>query len=211
MHGDLELFSQFSYLGEDFLSELKTHAVLKIVEPKTEIFKIGQNVRHIPVVKSGLVKVYGMTGEKELLYYFIRPNESCIMTFSTIFTDQISKVFANCEEQTEILMLPLAQVTKWMVKYPNLNQFFFKQYELRYAAMMEMVNQAVFHRLDKRVLEYLHNRMNISGKTQLKISHKEIANDIGTAREVVSRILKKYENEGVITQHSSVIEFVSKL
>ena len=74
-----------------------------------------------------------------------------------------------------------------------------------------MVNQAIFHWLDKRILDYLHNRMKMDGKTQLKISHKEIANDVGTAREVVSRILKKFENDGIIRQTSSVIEFVKKL
>ena len=206
-----DIFKEFEFLETEFFNDLKSNAIIKSIEPKTEILAIGQNVRYIPIVLSGTLRVYGMPEEKELLYYFIKPGQTCIMTFSTIFGDQISKVFAILEEYTEVLLLPVAHVLKWIVRYPQLNQFFFKQYELRYNAMMEMVNQAIFHRLDKRILDYLHKRMKMDGKTQLKISHKEIANDVGTAREVVSRILKKFENDGIIRQTSSVIEFVKKM
>lgn len=70
--------------------------------------------------------------------------------------------------------------------------------------MMEMVNQAVFHKLDRRILEYLKERTALNKTSNLKISHREIANDLGSAREVVSRILKKFENEGVIKQKGGI-------
>lgn len=199
---------QFGFLGVDFLSELNEHSMIIDASAKTELMREGQNVKFIPILLKGLVKVYAMNDDRELLYYFIRPQESCIMSFSTIFKDGISKIFASAEEDSEILLIPSAQILRWVIKYPKINKIFFNEYELRYTAMMEMVNQAVFYRLDKRILEYLQNRSEITGKNPLKISHKDIANDLGTAREVVSRILKKFENEGLIRQVSSTIEII---
>ncbi|WP_234109295.1 Crp/Fnr family transcriptional regulator [Chryseobacterium sp. R2A-55] len=207
MDGFAQISEKLAFIGADFLSEFGIHAVQKSVDAKTELMRVGQNVKYIPIVASGLIKVYGLVDEKEFLYYYVRAGQSCIMTFSSIFDDQQSKVFAVSEEASEIILLPVTSVRKWLNQYPEFNHFFYRQYELRYSALIEMLNQAIFHRLDKRILEYLNNRMTLLAKDELRISHKEIANDVGTAREVVSRILKKFENEGVITQTSSVIKF----
>ncbi|WP_304343014.1 Crp/Fnr family transcriptional regulator [Chryseobacterium koreense] len=207
MDGLAQISEKFAFLGADFLSEFRLHAVQKSVNAKTELIRFGQHIKYIPIVASGLVKVYGLADEKEFLYYYVSPGQSCIMTFSSVFDDQLSKVYAVSEEGSEIILLPVFSVQKWLNKYPQFNHFFYRQYELRYSALIEMLNQAIFHRLDKRILEYLNNRMTLLAKDELRISHKEIANDVGTAREVVSRILKKFENEGVITQSSSVIKF----
>lgn len=202
------IIEQFNFLGKDFLSELKEHGIIISVEAKTELIREGQNVKFIPILLNGLVKVYSMNEDRELLYYYVKPKESCIMSFSSIFKDGISKIYACAEENSDVLLIPSPQILKWVIEYPQLNKFFFQEYELRYTAMMEMVNQAIFYKLDRRILDYLHKRVQITGKNPLKISHKEIANDVGTAREVVSRILKKFENEGVIKQASSSIEIL---
>ena len=113
-----DIFKEFEFLETEFFNDLKSNSILKSIEPKTEILAMGQNVRYIPIVLSGTLRVYGMPEEKELLYYFIKPGQTCIMTFSTIFGDQISKVFAISEEYTEVLLLPVAHVLKWIVRYP---------------------------------------------------------------------------------------------
>lgn len=207
MDGLAQISEKFAFLGTDFLCEFRKHAVQKSVDAKTELMRFGQHIKYIPIVARGLVKVYGLADEKEFLYYYVGPGQSCIMTFSSVFDDQLSKVYAVSEESAEIILLPVLSVQKWLNKYPQFNFFFYRQYELRYGALIEMLNPAIFHRLDKRILEYLSNKMTLLGKDELKISHKEIANDVGTAREVVSRILKKFENEGILTQTFSVIKF----
>lgn len=202
---------QFEFLGTDFLEELYSTSQIHDFPAKLELIKEGQSVKFIPIVIEGLVKVYTMTEDRELLYYFMKPEQSCIMSISTIFKDGLSKVYAMTEEPSKILLIPSSQILKWIITYPKINEIIYKQYDLRYSAMMEMVNQAIFHRLDKRLLEYLNHRTEITGRNLIKLSHKDIANDLGTAREVISRLLKKFENEGFITQNGNGIEVIKKL
>ncbi len=201
----------FAFLGDDFIKVFVDSAVYMEFPARTELVKEGKFVKYIPIVLEGLVKVYTISDDKELLYYFIKPDQSCIMSFSCIFKDGISRVHAMTEEDTKVALVPSAKILEWIVKYPKINSVFYEQYEFRYTAMMEMVNQAVFHRLDKRLADYLKHRAKVLGTNSVKISHKDIANDLGTAREVISRLLKKLENEGLITQSKGEIEINAKL
>lgn len=196
---------KFENFDEAFFNELKEHSITASVDARQELMSEGQKVNYIPVLIKGMVKVYTLNDGKELLYYYIAPGESCIMTFSSIFTDRKSRIYALAEEKSEVLLLPVVQVLIWLQKYPQLNKLFFLEYDLRYKVMMDTISQVVFHRLDKRILEYLDQKIKRSGTPILKVSHKKIADDLGTAREVVSRILKKFEKEGVITQNHSGI------
>ena len=201
---------KFKSFDEEFYSELEEHSILTTVESKQELIREGQKVNYIPILVSGIVKVFSLNDGKELLYYYIEPSESCIMTFSSIFSDRLSKIYAISEEKSEVLLLPVSQFLTWLIKYPKLNQIFFMEYDLRYKIMMDTISQVVFQRLDKRIFEYLDQRIKRQGSPSLKISHKKIADDLGTAREVVSRILKKFEKEGLISQSSLGIEIINK-
>lgn len=202
--------TKFKNFDEEFYNELAEHSILTTVASKQELIREGQKVNYIPILISGIVKVFSLNDGKELLYYYIEPSESCIMTFSSIFSDRISKIYAISEERSEVLLLPVSPFLTWLIKYPKLNQIFFMEYDLRYKIMMDTISQVVFQRLDKRIFEYLDQRIKRQGTPVLKISHKKIADDLGTAREVVSRILKKFEKEGLITQGSLGIGIIGK-
>lgn len=201
---------KFEHFDEDFYREVSEKSIRITVEAKQELIKEGQKITHIPILISGLVKVFTLNDGKELLYYYIEPLESCIMTFSSIYTDKISRIYAFTEERSEVLLLPVSQFLTWLIKYPRLNQVFFLEYDLRYKTMMDTISQVVFQRLDKRIFEYLGQRIKRNGNPVLKVSHKKIADDLGTAREVVSRILKKFEKEGLIAQSPLGIEIINK-
>ncbi|MPT31245.1 MAG: Crp/Fnr family transcriptional regulator [Chryseobacterium sp.] len=201
---------KFEKFDEDFHQELKEHGIFTSVNAKQELIAEGDKVKFIPILIKGSVKVYNLNDGKELVYYYISPGESCIMTFSTIFTDKVSRIYAISEEKSEILLLPVPQFLNWLQTYPQLNQMFFLEYDSRYKFMMETINKIVFQKLDHRVLEYLHERIRRSGADVVKVSHKKIADELGTAREVVSRILKKFEKEGLITQSPLGIEIIEK-
>ncbi|MPS73269.1 MAG: Crp/Fnr family transcriptional regulator [Chryseobacterium sp.] len=201
---------KFEKFDEDFHQELKEHGIFTSVNAKQELIAEGDKVKFIPILIKGSVKVYNLNDGKELVYYYISPGESCIMTFSTIFTDKVSRIYAISEEKSEILLLPVPQFLNWLQTYPQLNQMFFLEYDSRYKFMMETINKIVFQKLDHRVLEYLHERIRRSGAGAVKVSHKKIADELGTAREVVSRILKKFEKEGLIAQSPLGIEIIEK-
>ena len=194
------ILNKFGFLGSDFSIELQKHAIVTNVKAKTEIIREGQKNKFVPFLIKGSIRVFSLNDGRELIYYYIRPNDSCLMTFSSIFSDYISRIYAIAEEDSEVLLIPVSVVHEWLIKFPQINRLFYGEYEKRFVDVMNMVNDAVFHKLDKRVLNYIRQQISITGNNPIKLTHKEIANNLGTSREVVSRVLKKVENEGEIIQ-----------
>lgn len=204
------ILNKFGSLGSDFLIELQKHAVISQIKAKTEIVREGQKNKFVPFLIKGSIKVYSLNDGRELIYYYIRSNESCLMTFSSIFSDYVSRIYAVAEEDSEVLLVPVSIVQEWLIKFPQINRLFYGEYEKRFVDVMNMVNDAVFHKLDKRILNYIKQQISISGNNPIKLTHKEIANNLGTSREVVSRVLKKVENKGEIIQTREGIKVLIK-
>lgn len=192
------IIQKFGFLGNDFLDEFQRHAVLADIKSKTEIVREGQKNKYVPFLIKGSIKVFTLNDGRELIYYYIRENDSCLMTFSSIFTDYVSRVYAVAEEDSEALLIPVSIIHDWLLKFPEINKLFYREYDRRFSEVMNMVNDAVFHRLDKRVLNYIKQQISATGNNPIKITHREIANNLGTSREVVSRVLKKIESDGDI-------------
>lgn len=197
---------KFKYLGLDLINELFENATIKQFDSNIELVREGQYVKFIPIVISGLVKVYTQIEEKELLLYYIKPEQSCIMSFSSCVNNDKSKVFAITEEASTILLIPSEKMVKWINVFPNINKLFYQQYDLRYSELVDTIHHLLYDKLDKRILDYLKEKVSITQKNPIKITHKEIANDLGTAREVVSRLIKKLEKQNIVKQHHDTIE-----
>lgn len=198
----------FSFADPHLLEEVLTEAKFQEIPSGTTILRAEQYVKVIPLVISGVIKVFTSSGEKELLLYYIRSGESCVMSFASGLKNEPSKVFALTEEDAVVLLMPVDKVAVWSKIYPELNTLFFQQFNLRYADLLETINHVLFDKLDQRVYEYLKSKAAITGKKALKIPHKNIAADLGTAREVVSRILKKLESEKRIALVNNEIEIL---
>lgn len=181
--------------------------VLEIPQ-NTEVMREGQYVNSVPIITKGLVRVYTRYEDKELLLYYIQPNESCIMTFDAYLNQSPSNVFASTEEDSTVMLMPGEKLTKWLKEYPELNQLFFSQYNVRYREMIEMIMKLMFEKMDVRVYDYLKSKSKLKKQNPLKISHRDIATDLGTAREVVTRILKKLELENKISQDAGFIKIL---
>ena len=195
----------FPLLDQDLLQEFARNAVMKEIPQGVEILKEGQHVKMVPLVVKGLVKVYSRYEDKELLLYYIRPSESCIMSFIAGLKDQPSKIFAITEEPTTLALLPSHYLEKWIREFPRFNMMFYNLYNLRYADMLETIHHLVFEKLDQRILEYLKKKNVITGVQALDIRHREIASELGTSREVITRVLRKLEKENKITQQEGKI------
>lgn len=191
---------KFGFLGEDFLNEMYSNSVITDIKAKTEIVREGQKNKYVPFLIKGSIKVFTLNDGRELIYYYIKPNDSCLMTFASIFTDYTSRVYAVAEEESEVVLIPVSVIQEWLIRFPEINRIFYNEYDRRFSDVMNMVNDAVFHRLDKRVLSYIRQQIAVTGNNPVKITHREIASNLGTSREVISRVLKKVENEGEIVQ-----------
>jgi CRP/FNR family transcriptional regulator len=204
---DIEKIKQkFNYLGFELLQELFEKATITDFNPNTELVREGQYIKFVPIVISGLIKVYTQFEDKELLLYYIQPEQSCIMSFSSCINNDKSKIFAITEESSSILLVPSDKIIKWITVFPNINKLFYKQYDLRYSELVDTIHHLLYDKLDKRILDYLIEKVKITQKNPIKITHKEIANNLGTAREVVSRLLKKMEKQHIVKQHHDSIE-----
>lgn len=197
-----------SELPEEAFEEIFSNSQLVEIPDEQEILREGEYVAVIPLVLKGLIKVYTSHDERELLLYYIKPDESCIMSFAASLQNEPSKIFAITEEPTTALLLPSDKVRLWVKKYHALNRLFYLQYNVRYTELLETINGVLFERMDSRIYNYLSEKKTLLNKDSIKISHRQIANDLGTAREVVSRIMKKLEHEGKVVQESNLIKIL---
>jgi CRP/FNR family transcriptional regulator len=198
----------FPFLNQALLEEIAKHSTIQTIPADQLILKEGQYVKVIPLVLDGLIKVYSTHEDKDLLLYYIQPNESCIMSFSSSLKDEPSKVYAITEEETTAALLPVEMVSKWIKQYPDINTLFFMQFNMRYSELLETINHILFDSLDKRIYSYLEEKIRLTKSNPIKISHRQIASELGTAREVVSRIMKRLETEGKVKQNTNSIELI---
>ncbi len=198
----------FPDLNQKLANEIFEKSNIVDIPENVEVMREGQYVKTVPIVTDGLVKVYTRNEDKELLLYYIQPGESCIMSFDACLKNIPSKVYASTEKKSSVLLMPVEHVFRWMKEYPEFNSLFFLQYNQRYNELLGMINQLLFEKMDTRILEYLKSKQKLTGTNPIKISHRQIANDLGTAREVVSRVMKKLENDGKVNQLGTEIKIM---
>lgn len=203
------MYEKFGFLGDEFLEEIKNNTSIAQIKSKTEVIAEGDRIRNIPFVINGCLKVYSLNDGRELIYNYIKSGETCLMSFSTIFSDYLSRVYVVSEEDTEAVIIPVPVLHDWLIRFPEINKLFYYEFDKRFTDIMNMINEAVFNKLDKRILSYIKQQISVTGNTPIRLTHKEIANNLGTSREVVSRILKKMENEGEVIQTANGIELAS--
>ena len=196
------------HLRDDLITEIVSVAIFKEIPSGSTILRAGQYVKVIPIVTEGLIKVFSRHEDKDLLLYYIQPNESCIMSFSASLKNEPSRVYAITEEDTSAILLPVEKIDQWIRQFPDFNSIFFQLYNLRYSELLETISDLLFNKMDQRLYDYLKKKHQLTGKNPLKISHRQIANDMGTAREVISRVMKRLEGEGKVRQHTSSIEIL---
>lgn len=189
-------------------NEILEKGTLKQIPAGTEILREGQYVKAVPLVLEGLLKVVSSKGDKEILLYYIEPEESCIMSFSAGLRNLPSKIYAIAVEDTEVVLLPVALIQEWIKSYPSLNNLFFSQFNKRYEDLLQTIHQILFEKMDKRLFDYLKEKSKVLGKNQLDLRHHQIARDLGTAREVITRVMKKLEMEGKVKQLPHYIEIL---
>jgi len=204
----MDIAASLSYLNPELVSRIQEVSILKEIPKKTEILREGQFIKVIPIVLSGLIKVYTRHEDRELLLYYIQPDESCIMSFSASIKNEPSQVFAETEEDTMALLLPVDKVSIWIEQFSDINTLFFKQYKQRYSELLDTIHHVLFDRMDKRLHEHLKMKAAVKNQNPIKISHQQIANELGTVREVISRVMKKLESEGLVKQYSNSIEIL---
>ncbi|WP_396182841.1 Crp/Fnr family transcriptional regulator [Flavobacterium sp.] len=200
--------SILAYFDNELIKSFEKEGIVKKVPKDIELIRDGQYINSIPIVIDGLVKVFTKYNEKEFLLYYIQPSESCVMSFIVSKKNEPSTFFAKTEEDSEILLLPANKVQEWIKKYPSFNAMYFNLFNERYFDLINTLNHVLFDRLDARLYAYLKEKKELLNSSVISISHKDIAYEMGTSREVITRVLKKLEAESKVIQTSKGIEIL---
>lgn len=179
--------------------KLLEYGQMKTFSEGEAILNENAYIRSIPIVLSGSVKVIRTDDEgREILLYYIRSGESCIMSFLGGLHHDTSKVKAVAEEETEILFIPADKVSELIKQYPEWLDYIFRLYHKRFEELLDVVNAVAFKKMDERLLNFIKKKAEITGARTLYVTHEQLANELGTARVVVSRLLKQMEDEGMV-------------
>jgi len=173
-------------------------------EPK--VFKAGDviqrenaYVKAIPIVSYGNIRVLRTDDEgREILLYYIKAGESCIMSFLGGMYNDTSKIKAIAEEDTEILFIPASKMVPLIKEFPEWLEYIFRLYHKRFEELLEIVNSLAFKKVDERLLSLIKTKCSMTDNKTISVTHEQLANELGTARVVVSRLLKQMEEEGVV-------------
>ncbi|NBX26878.1 MAG: Crp/Fnr family transcriptional regulator [Chitinophagia bacterium] len=179
--------------------QLQKYGINKSYAEGSVIIQEHNYINSIPIVLSGSIRVMRVDDEgRELLLYYIKAGESCIMSFLSGLHQDTSKIKAIAEEDTELLFVPIEKVSLLIKEFPEWLDYIFKLYHKRFEELLEVVNAVAFKKLDQRLLDFIKNKSSLGNTKEIHITHEQIANELGTARVVVSRLLKQLEEEGII-------------
>ena len=197
----MEVYKEvLSSLKPQLQQEILESSVVQEFDSGVEILREEQYIKVLPIVISGLVKVYSRFDEKELLLYYIEPSQSCVMSFYAALKNTPSRVYASTEQKSELLLVPVNKLPQWIRDYPDFNELFYNQYNLRYSELLDTIGHLLLDKMDKRLFEHLKKKSALSNNAPIKLSHSQIASELGTVREVITRIMKKLELEGRVSQ-----------
>lgn len=183
----------------ELIAKLYANSIMKHYKAGSVILNENSHIRAIPIVTKGSMKVIRTEEDgKEILLYYIKAGESCIMSFLGGMHNETSKVKAEVEEDAEILFLPMDKVSLFIKEYPQWLDYIFRLYHKRFEELLEIVNAIAFKKVDERLLNLLHKKAELTDNKIIVITHEQLANELGTARVVVSRLLKQLEDQGTV-------------
>ncbi|TAL22309.1 MAG: Crp/Fnr family transcriptional regulator [Nitrospirae bacterium] len=192
-----EIFPAFRSGSESLISEMLSSARFQTFPKDMLIYSEGDSCSAIAFILSGEIRVYktGVSG-REITLYEITRGDTCILNASCILSNMSYPANAVSVQEGEMLLFPAADFRRFIEKYEEVRDFVFTLLTKRLTSVMTLVEEVAFGRMDERLLDYLKEKA-IEGR--LDTTHQNIANDLGTSREVISRLLKDFERKGLVT------------
>ena len=183
-------------------------ADLKEAKAGTILLKMGQNIKSAMLVVEGTVKLY-QEGEDggEYFMYHLNPGEACAVTLVCNYHHEQSQVLAKAVTDIQYLAIPIEFMEKWLNEFKSWHYFVIRTYRSRYEELLKTINETAFKNMDERLEFYIKRHIKQFGNT-VNLTHQEIANDLNTSREVISRLLKKMENNGWIIMNRNSFDWI---
>ena len=174
------------------------------------VMDYGKPVRFMPIIISGTLRVMRKDDEdREIILYYLSNNESCAMAYACCMEAKKSEIKAIAEDNVELIAIPHNKLDEWLVKYPSWKSYIFSSFTQRFNELLKSLESIAFQKFDERLIKYLKAKAKVIGKNSIQLSHKQIAEEMGTSRVVISRLLKQLENDKKLLLYRNEIKLLS--
>jgi CRP/FNR family transcriptional regulator len=199
-------------LESNLVKEIEEAGSMMSFKEGDVILDYDKNIRSMPLVISGTVRVMRKDEEgREILLYYLSSNESCAMAYTCCMEARKSEIKAIADTPVEIVAIPHEKLDEWLIKYPSWKSYIFQSFTARFNELLKSLESVAFQKLDERLIRYLKNKTKVSGKMVVSLSHQQIADELGTNRVVVSRLLKMLENENKVILYRNELKVLNTL
>jgi CRP/FNR family transcriptional regulator len=203
------LNKNFPSFDSDLKEIIASKGTLKIIKAGEQVMRPGQYFQSTMLIAHGRIKLYreGDDGN-EFFIYFLEPGQACALSMICATKNERSQILATTLEDTEIISIPITLMDELMQKHRSWYYFVLETYRSRFEELLTVVDSIAFKSMDERLEFYLQNqRDNLKAKL-LNLTHQQIADDLNSSREVISRLLKKMEKDNKLKLHRSSIEIL---
>ena len=209
----LRLFDFYERSGRSLQQQIAAQATRKTLQAGEFFFREGDVCSVFAMLGSGSLRVFkiGESG-REITLYRVTSGQTCLGNMVSSFLKIGSPAFAVAEEAIEAAIIPSRHFRAWMSNNPVMQRYVFETMASRLLDVMTLIEEVAFRRMDKRLAGFLLHKFEESPSSRdlISMTHEEIAAELGTAREVVSRLLKDFEKGGVIATGRERIEPIDK-
>ncbi|ULQ51542.1 Crp/Fnr family transcriptional regulator [Flavihumibacter fluvii] len=204
-----EIQKLFPGFETGLLQEMEQHSEIREFRAGDELMKTGQYFRSTMLILNGLVKVYREDDQgNEFFMYYLEPGEACALSMVCALKQESSEIMAKAVKDTEVLAIPLNYMDQWMTRYRSWTNFVLGTYRARFEELLVTIDHIAFRAMDERLEFYLKKHQQTLQTNNIPLSHQEIADELNSSREVISRLLKKMEQLGKLRLHRNVIEII---
>ncbi|HEX5152206.1 MAG TPA: Crp/Fnr family transcriptional regulator [Parafilimonas sp.] len=201
----------FPGLEEELYEEMLLHGVIRYAKEGDTLLRTGQNIRSTILILEGIVKLYREDNEgNEFFIYHLNAGQACSLSMVCSYRQETSEVMARAVTDAMLLTIPLEFMNKWMSRYKSWYEFVISSYRNRFEELLQTIDAVAFTNMDERLEFYLKKQVSQFGPN-LKLTHQDIANDLNSSREVISRLLKKMEAKKFLLLHRNSIEWLGKV
>jgi len=205
-----ELAKYFPSLEKELLSEILKAAEIKTIREDEVIVRSGQNIRSAILVINGLVKIFREDDEgNEYFMYYLDEGKACAISLVCALGTGTSGVRARAVTESTILIVPPHYVDEWVGRYKSWAQFAINSYRERFEELLQIIDHIAFRNMDERLVFYLRQHQEKLGTDTVSTSFTQIAQELNSSREVISRLMKKLSEKGVVKLHGSHLEIVN--
>jgi CRP/FNR family transcriptional regulator len=193
----------------DLIQAMEEHASFREIPADSVVMRTGQFIRSTMLVMDGLIKVYREDEDgNEFFMYHLEPGQACALSMTCLAGSQTSQISAKTSKDTTVLQIPIEKMDEWMANYRSWYQFVIQTYRARFDELLQTLDSVAFRHMDERIEFYLKRHCEVEGSNTLNITHQEIAQELNSSREVISRLLKKLAERGKIRLNRHSIEII---